>query len=415
MTTDLRTGLADIVEAADRAVLLRETDLGSVIDTGDVDLLVATDSIPSLLDTIDAVAEARHLHYRLLRSGRHKIGVALYSVDVAHCARIDLWLELWQVFGGRAYLRYEDVEELVVRRPDGVPRLPADLEAAVYLQHLSVKGRDPSDPATTARLIGLRERGLDDPQLSERLDHIVSTGELDAGSVRAAEVHLRRRIGSRIERRGPITRLRRLPYRWRRRRLARRSLDVLALVGVDGSGKTSLGETAAASLGVDTLLTKKAYRRSLLFRGIYKANRHTIGRAYEWIDDRLAPLAFVVAARRLPGQAAPGTLLDRCLGDLLVVHRKSEQPRFSVLTALLRDLDRPCTIVHVRASWSTIAARKNEVSKGGHDWYDRSMRRFHLGQLVFDYVAFRNDADLASAAEALVRFVSRHRRVGVAP
>ncbi|MDH3818378.1 MAG: hypothetical protein OES21_07175, partial [Myxococcales bacterium] len=106
MTNDLRCGLADILCAAERAALLRETDLGSVIDGGDIDLLVAADAIPSLLDTIDAVATTRQLHYRLRRSGPHKIGVALYSADMAHSARIDLWIELWQIFGGRSYLLY---------------------------------------------------------------------------------------------------------------------------------------------------------------------------------------------------------------------------------------------------------------------------------------------------------------------
>lgn len=409
MTNDLRCGLADILCAAERAALLRETDLGSVIDGGDIDLLVAADAIPSLLHSIDAVATTRQLHYRLRRSGPHKIGVALYSADMAHSARIDLWIELWQIFGGRSYLLYEDVEELLVPGADGIPRLSTDLETAVYLQHLAVKGRDPSDPANASRLNGLRERCADDQALSDALERIVSTGILDESSVRTAEVRLRDRVGPGVERRGPVTRARRLPMRLRRRWLARRSLDVVALIGVDGSGKTSLAETAASSLGANTLLTKTAYRRSLLFRGIYKANRLTLGRPYEPIDDLLAPLTCAVAAHRLPQLAAPGTVLDRYLGDLLVVHRKSDQPRFSLLTPLLRQVDRPCTIVHIRASWSTISARKNEVSERGHEWYDRAMCKFYLGQPVFDYVAFRNDGELAPAAEALARFLSSER------
>jgi hypothetical protein len=409
MTTDLRHGLADIVRAADRVALLRETDLGSVVDSGDVDLIVAADAIHSLLRTVDTVATTRQLHYRLRRSSPHKIGVTLYSADMAHSACIDLWVELWQIFGGRSYLRYEDVEEMLMHGADGIPRLCAELETAVYIQHLAVKGRDPSDPANASRLEGLRERCADDPQLSDALDGIISTGTVDASSVRTAEDRLRDRVGPGVERRGPVTRARRLPMRLRRRRLARRSRDVVALIGVDGSGKTSLAETAASSLGADTLLTKTAYRRSWLFRGIYKANRLTVGRPYEPIDDLLAPLTCAVAAHRLPKLVAPGTVLDRYLGDLLVVHRKSDKPRFSLLTPLLRRIDRPCTIVHIRASWSTISTRKNEVSERGHEWYDRAMREFYLGQPVFDYVAFRNDGDLVPAAEALARFLSSER------
>ena len=300
MTTDLRRGLTDIVDATHRAALLRETNLESVIDGGDIDLLVAADSIPSLLETVDEVAAARNLHYRLRRSGPQKVGVALYSADMAHSAQIDLWIELWQVFGGRSYLRYQDVEDMLVPGAGGLARLPTDLETAVYIQHLAIKGRNPAHPANNARLEDLRRRCADDQELSAALDRIVSTGILDPDSVHSAEARLRDRAGPGVERRGPVTRARRLPMRLRRHLLRRRSLDAVALVGVDGSGKTSLAEAAAVSLGLHTLLTKTAYRRSLLFRGIYKANRRTLRRPYEPIDDLLAPVTFAVAAAAGP-------------------------------------------------------------------------------------------------------------------
>ena len=99
-------------------------------------------------------------------------------------------------------------------------------------------------------------------------------------------------------------------------------------------------------------------------------------------------------------------VLDRYLGDFLVVNRKSEQPRFSRLTRLLTKFHRPCQIVHIRGSWSTVSSRKNEVSEKGHQWYDEAMMRHYSSQPVFDYLAFRNDGDLESAVEALKIFVA---------
>jgi len=93
MTTSLLQGLSDILEREGDAVLLRETELGpSCVDRGDIDLLIAADALPAMLDIIDDVAALRGLHYRLRRSGPHKTGVTLFSADMAHSIRIDLWV-----------------------------------------------------------------------------------------------------------------------------------------------------------------------------------------------------------------------------------------------------------------------------------------------------------------------------------
>ena len=397
MTGALLDGLLEILDEGSEFVLLRETDLGpGCVNRGDIDLLVAAESIPALLDTIDAVSTRRGLHYRLRRSGPQKVGVALYSSAMTDSIRIDLWVQLWQIFGGRSYLTYEDVAEVTVADDSPVPRLPVDLEASLYVQHLAMKKRDPSRPANAERLAGLVRRGASGDEMTETVEHVLATGNVDPSAVKTAEQRLRRYCGDRLERRGGATRRRTMLRRARRRRMERRTLNTIALVGVDGCGKTSLGEGVADALGYDTLLTKRAYRRSLLFRGIYYANRRTFRRPYELIDNALAPVAYAVAAQRLPKIVSDHTLLDRYLGDFLVVDRKSERPRFSRLTGLLANVHRPCTIIHVRASWSSVRSRKNEVSKKGHEWYDRAMRHHYRSQPVFDYFAFRNDEGIRS-------------------
>lgn len=410
MTTSLLQGLSDILEREGDAVLLRETELGpSCVDRGDIDLLIAADALPAMLDIIDDVAALRGLHYRLRRSGPHKTGVTLFSADMAHSIRIDLWVELWQIFGGRSYLTHEDVVGCAVDTGGPVRGLPADLEAAVYIQHLAIKGRDPTFPSNAERLSGLLRRCSDHPALAETLERILTTGQIDKSAVRTAEQQLRGQCGGRLEKRGEITRRKSVLGRVGRRRLEHRSLNAVALLGVDGCGKTSLGKAVAEALHHDTFLAKDAYRRSLVFRGIYAVNRRTLRLSYEQIDNMLVPLTYVVASHRLPKIVSDQTVIDRYLGDFLIVDRKSDEPRLSRMAGLLANFHRPCTTIHIRASWSTIESRKNEVSEQGHAWYDRTMLRHYRSQPVVDYLAFRNDSELAPAATALTEFLLDQR------
>lgn len=405
-TAMLLQGLTDVLERAGDLVLLRETDLGpSCVDRGDIDLLVAADALPTMLDIIDELTAEHGLHYRLQRSGADKVGVALYSSDMAHSIRMDLWVRLRQILGGRSYLTFEDVAEFTIGTGSPVPRLPADLEAAIYIQHLAIKRRDPSTPASAERLASLRRRCSRHSALAAALDRIQATGQVDELATRTAEQELVGRCGKRLETRARNALWSGAPARAHRRWLERRRLGAVAFVGVDGCGKTSLGEAVAEALGRSVVLAKDAYRRSLVFRGIYKANRLTLGLPYESIDDVLAPLSYVIAAHRLPKIVSDHTVLDRYLGDFLVTDRKSDQPRLSRGARVLAPLYRPCAIVHIRASWSTIESRKKEVSERGHAWYDTAMLHHYRSQPVLDYLVLRNDGALAASAAALTAYL----------
>ena len=411
MSTPLVEALGRILERADRVVLLRETDLGaSCVDRGDIDLLIAAQEVPAVLDIIDEVAEQANIHYWLQRSGPHKVGVALFSADMRHWIRIDLWEQLWQIFGGRSYLTYEDVAPFVVDLGARVRRLPADLEAAVYVQHLATMGRDPSSPANSERIAGLIGRCEEHPELARALEGMLVSGKVDPKWSRAAEDHLRARCGNALEARGRATRRRTLLSRIHRRWLGNRTLDAVALVGVDGSGKTSLGDIVAERLGRDRLPTMSVYRRSLLFRAIYKASRLTVKLPYETLDKMLAPLTYVVTAWRLPKVVSAQAVLDRYLADFLIIDRKSDEPRLARCSQVLRKLDRPCQTIHIRAEWGTVASRKNEVTERGHAWYDSTTLRYYRSQPMVDYLAFRNDGPIGQASAALTEYLAHQRQ-----
>ena len=232
MTASLLQGLDDILEDAQCVVLLRETEIGEAcVDEGDIDLLVSARAMSGLLDTIDTVAASRGLHYRLRRSGPQKIGAELFSADMAHSIKLDLWEQLWQVFSGRSYLTFEDVQDLIEVGDGSLPRLPAVLEASIYIQHLAVKGRDPSQPINAERLSHLALRCADDRELAEVLSSSPLSVRLLPDVVLVAENRLRRICGDGLERRARATRRRTLLHRAERRRLEHRALDVVRACG----------------------------------------------------------------------------------------------------------------------------------------------------------------------------------------
>jgi hypothetical protein len=320
-------------------------------------------------------------------------------------------VQLWQIFGGRSYLTYEDVAPFAVDSGGPVRRLPADLEAAVYIQHLATMGRDPSSPSNAERIAGLLRRCADNPDLTRALERMLVSGQVEPECQRAAEDHLRARCGEGLEARGRSTRRRTLPSRIHRRWLGNRTLDAVALVGVDGSGKTSLGDVVAGRLGRGRLPTMNVYRRSLVFRAIYKASRLTVNLPYETLDNRLGPLAYLVATWRLPRVVSAQTVLDRYLADFLMVDRKSDEPRFVRSSVVLRKLDRPCQTIHIRAAWPTVADRKNEVTERGHVWYDAMTLRYYRSQPIVDYLAFQNDGPIEQSAAALMEYLAEQRQL----
>ena len=113
-----------------------------------------------------------------------------------------------------------------------------------------------------------------------------------------------------------------------------------AIIGIDGTGKTSVGEWLANRVGgarrFEFYVGKQLYRGTLPFRALYRLNWGTVNWLQERIDEMLAPLTFGIAwlslhallLKRRWRRDERILVVDRFLPDFLYVRRKTDSPRF---------------------------------------------------------------------------------------
>lgn len=406
-------------EPASALALLRETRLdASCIDRGDVDLLGTPDAVAALTRRAFALARDGVCHARVRRERADKVQLELLSLDLRRRIVFDLWLEVWQLDGGRRGLRFDDVSSRLERR-GGLLRMPPDLEASVYVHHLATKRKDLASLAVKARLDHYASAcaAADAPDLADALrrlrdEHLPPTELLD--QTRAV---IRQATGGRPWRRGGPG--------WRRtwtRGLGSspfvpRGAPLVAIVGCDGAGKTSLSESIERSDPdhFSARLGKQLYRRWLPFRLLYRGSELTIRTTQERIDELLAPFAFGLAwlslwklqLRRNRERDATLVLTDRALMDFLYVERKSDQPRFSWATRVLAPLAVGIPAVHLIVAHDVLRARKDEMTLAGHEAYDADTFRCYTSARAFDYLALANAGSLEPTAGALAAHLRR--------
>ncbi len=389
--------------------LLRESPLDEgLLDGGDADLFGSRESVSNLLRYLLQQATDGQVHFRVTSSKPEKLQLTIYSTDFTDRAVYDLWIELPQILGGRAQLRFEDVAP-VLRRVSGIEALPECVAGPIYLHHLDAKHRSLAAPHTVERLRTLARHHCGDPRCG------VAGWMQKAQEQKAVSPKTLSESADQLERLLSIS-LRdsqhRTPLRWRRPGVE--STDAVFVLGVDGVGKSSLieklvedGRAAAAAL-----TGKKLYRRSLLYRLATRSARHRNPAGRESVDERLAPLLFLraisafrqtVAWRRLTGQ---GTLLvDRCPLDFLYCGRKTERGHFHAATRRLQSLAPAAPSIQLVAPHHVTSARKAELMESGHAAYDEDMLLAIAGTSPCDHLVFHNGGAIEQSSQTLSRYL----------
>ncbi|MBW2361406.1 MAG: hypothetical protein JRG84_10920 [Deltaproteobacteria bacterium] len=393
-----------------RFVLLRETPLDAgAIDAGDIDVLGRRSDVRSLVAHLDRLCHELGLDLGVERTGPRKTRVTLYARDSGQTVELDLWTDLWQLEAGRMALRWSDVAGLC-RGDAGIVRLPPVVEAAVYLEHLHAKRKDLASFAVQSRVAHYAARlRAEGAALSDVFERLAARPPIALAreDLAAAADTLARSLGSGVRRRAPFRKIQDLAQRFESRRLQPPAhARAIAFVGPDGIGKSTLAKALAAGGEWDEhVLGKSLYRRSLVFRGLYKLNR-ALGApvSQERIDEALCGLAYVVATlrlrRRLGVDSGRGLILDRYLGDFLYVGRKGDWPRFrGEWLARLCYVDVP--VVHFTAPHARLAQRKQEISAPAHARFDTDMTRFYSERPRVGYLRVENGGSVEDALARL--------------
>lgn len=371
----------------------------------DIDLLGSDESIRQLIRSARDWMRDGLCHFRV-RSGKDdKLELYLYSIDGSQKAVFDLWRRVPQLDRGKAALTFDGCSQAGLVGQSSIKRLPAVLEACVYVQHLICKRKDLHGYSAQSRLAAYAsaceqagETKLAEMLTQARSSHAISS-ELEQLTLNEVQQSIPTAIKA-YGKSGLVTSARRA---WV---APPRKCQQVSIIGCDGAGKTTLAETVAQDRPDEyrVYTGKHLYRKTLSYKLAVIFLRPIITRSRERFDELLAPLLYLRAAISLRIKSwrsrSQITLIDRSLSDFLYVGRKTDQPRFFPGRWLRELFGRRIPTIHCNVSYEALMTRKQEMTGPGHAAYDQDMFEELAFRTPTDYIGFCNDLPLDAAVAA---------------
>ncbi len=410
----LRACLDYLQQGPWKFLLLRcgELDDG-VIDSEDLDLLGSRASVSALLDAARGWVSAGYCHVRVKSTGSSKVGLHLISTDGKHRLDLDLWIDLWQIDNRKRYLTYRDCEAAVINPNESLQRLPACLEASIFIHHLVSKRKNISSPKQLARLgtYATACRNAGQEKLAVALESTAATTKVSKATADLTLTILDEHFtiaGLRPVKRLSHRLLGAVRGAWF---LPLGKLRMLTIMGCDGCGKTTLSKLLGGRRddirGVYT--GKHLYRKWIAYKLLVIFVRPILFQGREKFDDTFAPIAYLLACLRLRLKllvCSNGILLiDRSIIDFLLVARKTDSPQFCSSRWLATFFGVRLPHIHFIVPFERLRERKLEMTQAGHGIYDTEMFRHFSRRTPTDYVFFDNRGSLEESSEALVRII----------
>jgi hypothetical protein len=392
-------------------IQLRGTPLSpAYIDDDDCDLLCDIQAINSLFRTIYSwVLEGKcHVHIASRRPDKYEL--CIYSIDGCHRFKCDLWINLWQLDKGRRKLVFADCLQFIVPQGSQIKRLPIELEAALYIQHILTKRKTIHKPSTKQRLKQYIDelKTNDNENLVSHLQEILNSGKASDNDnqftlkIIDSNIHPKNKSN-------PIDTLKKIRNKLHEASLAApRKTKLISIMGCDGVGKTTLANTLSDSTPYITRVFtgKHLYRKSIIHKLAVIFIRPLLLQSREKFDESLAPWVYIRACigiriRHWKQPANTVLLIDRSIFDFLYLDRKTDQPKFSRFKFLSRAFGKRIPTIHCIASHDNVSKRKLEITAKGHTMYDRDMFNFFSNISPVNYLAFNNDRSLEDGVNAL--------------
>jgi len=384
------------------------------INSDDIDLLGTSNSVDALLEEAFKWVREGLCHVHVSSRRIDKTEFSLYSIDGRYCAKFDLWVNLWQINDRKSCLRYPACSKFVSEESSSIKRLPVDLEACVYVQHLQAKNKKISGRSAQMRLtdyISACEK-LNHDEIVAVLSRILKAGTLSIDDCHTTLDYLLTRVElyspSRFDRSLDL-------FRRKVREVALaapRKTKLISVMGCDGAGKTTLAHAIKDQFDTVTgvFTGKHLYRKSYIHKAAVIFIRPLLFQSRENFDERLAPLVYLRACLgiyiRYWRQGNKGVLLiDRSIVDFLYLNRKTDHPSFCRLQILTKLFGKRIPTVHCLVSYANLAQRKLEMSQAGHSKYDSDMFHHFVRQSPTNYLLFNNDSSLEQAVDALTKII----------
>ncbi|MCA9035293.1 MAG: hypothetical protein KDA91_09190 [Planctomycetaceae bacterium] len=396
---------------------------GSGEDADDVDLLGDESSVYALVDAAFEWVRAGECHIEYSRRAAAKATLVLYSLDGNEFVQFDLWMTLAQIDGGQKSLQFPDVPPSLRHRErflgedcsdatggddTGLFRLPPELEVCLYIQHLICKRKNLRSARVRNRLDFYESllNGTQELALVESLGFIRTSHQISVDIAAATLSLLQQQLVLHDEFRSA-----KRAVRWWQSRLdgSRPSTRMLAFIGCDGTGKTTLAHFFRdhSSGQFRHNVGKHLYRKTILYKLLVIFVRPLISRDRDRFDDLIAPVNYMLAALRLriltmlPDRK--WRLFDRCIHDFLFIQRKSDAARFSRWQWLAGWIGIRIRTVHLVVSRTNLQTRRDEITDKGHGAYDHLMQQFFTRQIPVHYTAQGHDCPVEVTAGQLLK------------
>lgn len=377
------------------------------IGRGDVDFLASRSSVDALLSAVFEWTLAGECHAIIRSRSTDKVGLEIFDIDGGDSLCFDFWIELWQLAGGTNYLRFEDVAHLV-GASNGIARVPPEIEAAIYLEHLVSKKRKLDNDHVRGRLSNYESTcaSAGSAELAAALARIQHSGKIDEQALAVSRKLLADNKLWPAAR--PSIRLRhKIVTEMRAAWLdAPRKTRSMSIMGCDGSGKTSVIKKLreAEPNKFKSYVGKRLYRNSILYKIAVALIRPLLFQGREKFDDTLAPFNYMRAAAALPFlnlfSGRKLTLVDRALIDFVIVDRKSDHPRLHRASGLSRVFGQRIPVMHLLVPQARLSQRKREMTEAGHARYDRLVFDCLSRRTPTTYVLFHNGGGIETSVAA---------------
>lgn len=402
-------------------VLLRETPLDErCINQGDIDLLGTMAAVEALLARCYAWALAGRCHFRVTRKKEGHVVLVLFSRCGQFRVQFDLWIDLWQLDGGRQGLRFEDVAHLLPRGQVGFLRLPVSIEAAIYLHHFFVQQKSTNSETVRQRLAFYAEacQRADATEIATDLTAVSQRGIVEQDVLdRAMRLLKSHKVVPSLVNSWQVARQRWIA-RWRRWWLGSpRRPAVISFMGCDGAGKTSLSESFPASsnaaIQLKPFIGRNLYRKSLFYRLFGSLIRSGLSINRDRFDEAFCLPLYLQASAHLRRKVYWRQLfggrrlfvMDRTLADLLYTQRLSDNAKFGRWVRLADHFGVRLPTVHFVVDFEQLHARKAECSEIAHRRYDEDMFWFHVRRVPTDYTVFSNRGAFEESKAALSQVI----------